>query len=197
MKKKLQLLVLSLCCICVLNAQNSYSVKGGLGFAGATAKSGGLTFTADAVIKPQIGIVADLPGTDVFNWQTGLLINTYGGKYSEDGGTVTGNIITLSVPFLGKYKFAEKFFGYAGPQLSISVSATAKSKEGNMSSTEDINSDIKKPIIFGVMGGGYEMSEKVTAFGEYHFGLSNASSGDGSTSKFNLFNLGVIYSLRK
>jgi GTP-binding protein HflX len=101
-----------------------------LGFAGATAKSSGLTFTADAVIKPQIGIIADLPGTDVFNWQTGLLINTYGGKYSEDGGTVTGNIITLSVPFLGKYKFADKFFGYAGPQLSISVSATAKSKEG-------------------------------------------------------------------
>ena len=76
-------------------------------------------------------------------------------------------------------------------------SATAKSKEGNLSSTEDINSEIKKPIIFGVMGGGYEMSEKVTAFGEYHFGLSNASSGDGSSSKFNLFNLGVIYSLRK
>lgn len=197
MKKKLQLLVLGLCCIYALNAQTSYSLKGGLGFAGATAKANGLTFTADAVIQPQLGVIADLAGTGAFNWQTGLLINTYGGKYSSDGGSATGSIYTLSVPFLGRYKFADKFYGYAGPQLSLSVSASTKSKEGNISKTDDINSGIKKPLLFGILGGGYEINEKFTAFGEYHFGLSNANADDGATSSLNLLNFGVIYSLSK
>ena len=193
--KKIQLLVLGLCCIVAVNAQKNYSLKGGLGFAGATAKSGGLTFTADAVIKPQIGIITNLSGTDVFNWQTGVLLNTYGGKYSEDGETATGSIYTLSVPFFGKYKFTDKFHGYAGPQLSLSVSASVKGSEGS----EDINEEITKPLLFGVFGGGYEVNDKVTAFAEYHFGLNNANknSGDGSSSKFNLMNFGVIYSLSK
>ena len=193
--KKIQLLVLGLCCIVAVNAQRNYSLKGGLGFAGATAKSGGLTFTADAVIKPQIGIITNLSGTDVFNWQTGVLLNTYGGKYSEDGGTATGSIYTLSVPFFGKYKFTDKFHGYAGPQLSLSVSASVKSS----GISEDINDEITKPLLFGVFGGGYEVNDKVTAFAEYHFGLNNANknSSDGSKSKFNLMNFGVIYSLSK
>ena len=191
--KKIQLLVLGLCCIVAVNAQMEYSLKGGLGFAGATAKSGGLTFTADAVIKPQIGVITNLSGTDVFNWQTGVLLNTYGGKYSEDGGTATGSIYTLSVPFFGKYKFTDKFHGYAGPQLSLSVSASVKGS----GDSEDINDEITKPLLFGVFGGGYEVNDKVTAFAEYHFGLNNANknSSDGSKSKFNLMNFGVIYSL--
>ena len=197
--KKIQLLVLGLCCIVAVNAQKNYSLKGGLGFAGGTAKSGGLTFTADAVIKPQIGVITNLSGTDVFNWQTGVLLNTYGGKYSEDGGTATGSIYTLSVPFFGKYKFTDKFHGYAGPQLSLSVSASTKNKEGNLSATQDINEEIAKPLLFGVFGGGYEVNDKVTAFAEYHFGLNNANknSSDGTKSKLNLMNFGVIYSLSK
>jgi|LauGreDrversion4_2_1035121.scaffolds.fasta_scaffold38147_6 hypothetical protein len=197
--KKIQLLVLGLCCIVAVNAQKNYSLKGGLGFAGATAKSGGLTFTADAVIKPQIGVITNLSGTDLFNWQTGVLLNVYGGQYSEDGGTATGSIYTLSVPFFGKYKFTDKFHGYAGPQLSLSVSASTKNKQGNLSATQDINEEIAKPLLFGVFGGGYEVNDKVTAFAEYHFGLNNANknSSDGTKSKFNLMNFGVIYSLSK
>jgi hypothetical protein len=197
--KKIQLLVLGLCCIVAVNAQKNYSLKGGLGLAGATAKSGGLTFTADAVIKPQIGIITNLSGTNTFNWQTGVLINTYGGKYSEDGGTATGTIYTLSVPFLAKFKFNDQFHGYAGPQLSLSVSASMKNQQGNLSATQDINSEITKPLLFGVIGGGYEINDKYTAFAEYHFGLNNANSNssDGSSSKFNLMNFGVIYSLSK
>ena len=193
--KKIQLLVLGLCCIVAVNAQKNYSIKGGLGFAGGTAKSEGFTFTADAAIKPQFGIITNLSGTDVFNWQTGALINTYGGKYSTGFGTSTGSVYTLSVPFFGKYKFTDKFHGYAGPQLSLSLSASVSDSEG----TEDINSEIAKPLLFGVFGGGYEVNDKVTAFAEYHFGLNNANknSNDGSTSKFNLMNFGIIYSSNK
>jgi hypothetical protein len=195
MKKKMQLLVLGLFCVFALNAQKNYSLKGGLGLAGGTAKSGGFTFTADAAIQPQIGVITNLSGSDLFNWQTGVLINTYGGKYSDGEGTATGSIYTLSVPFFGKYKFNDKFHGYAGPQLSLSVSASVKGDGGS----EDINDEIAKPLLFGVFGGGYEVNDKVTAFAEYHIGLNNANknSSDGTKSKFNLINFGVIYSLSK
>lgn len=201
--KKLNLLVIAIFCFIATNAQTTYSFKGGFGLAGATGKAGMLTLTAQSVIKPQLGIVMDLSGSETFNWQTGLLLNVYGGKYSGDGSSSKGSIYTLSVPFLAKYKLSDKLHGYAGPQLSFSVAArgeeTSEDYDGRIITTkENFNSNIKKPILFGVIGGSYEINEKIKAFTEYHLGLSNAiANGEGEVAKLNLFNFGIQYSLSK
>jgi hypothetical protein len=202
--KKINLLVFALLCFVASNAQTSYSLKGGFGFAGASAKAGMLTFNAQSVIKPQLGITMDLSGSETFNWQTGLLLNVYGGKYASDGSASKGSIYTLSVPFLAKFVFNEKLHGYAGPQLSFSVAAqgegTDEDYDGNKITTkESFNSNIKKPILFGVIGGGYELNDKMKAFAEYHLGLTNAvtNNTDGEVVKLNLFNIGIQYSLSK
>jgi outer membrane immunogenic protein len=202
--KKLNLLAIGILCVISSNAQIKYGLKGGLGFAGAKGTAGVLTLTAQSVTKPQLGLTMDLSGSETFNWQTGLLLNVYGGKYSGDGSSSKASIYTLSIPFLANYKLTEKLYGYAGPQLSFSLAANGEGTEedydGTMITTkENINENIKKPLIFGVIGGGYQLSDNLKAFAEYHIGLSNAitNNTDGETVKLNLFNLGIQFNLTK
>ena len=202
--KKINLLVIGIFCFFATNAQTTFALKGGFGLAGATGKAGMLTLTAQSVIKPQLGIVMDLSGSETFNWQTGLLLNVYGGKYSNDESSSKGSIYTLSVPFLANYKINDKLHGYAGPQLSFSVAANGEETsedpfDGTKTTTnESINSNIKKPILFGVIGGSYQVNEKLNAFAEYHLGLSNAiANGEGEIAKLNLLNFGIQFSLSK
>ena len=94
-------------------------------------------------------------------------------------------------------------YGYAGPQLSFSVAAkgqeTTEEYDGKLvTKDEDINSNIKKPILFGLIGGGYQLNENLKAFAEYHIGLTNAAANNnGEIVKLNLFNFGVQFNLSK
>jgi hypothetical protein len=201
--KKINLLVFGILFVISSSAQMKYGLKAGLGLAGATGKASGLTLTAQSVIKPQLGITMDLNGSETFNWQTGLLLNVYGGKYVNDGSTSKGSIYTLSIPMLGMYKINDKLYGYAGPQLSFSVAAkgqeTTEQFDGKfVTKDEDINSNVKKPLIFGLIGGGYQLNENLKAFAEYHIGLTNSvANNDGEVVKLNLFNFGVQFNLSK
>ena len=204
MKKKLSILFLSLSCVFILNAQTKYGIKGSIGFASGNGSYANFAINAQSVIRPGLGLTLDFNGNEKFNWQSGLLFNGFGGKYENENSSTTVSIYTFSIPILAKYKFAEKFYGYAGPELSFSMSGKAYQTDYDnytkktTNNTEDVNSHVKKPMIFGVVGANYLIKENLSAFAEYNFGIDNVVTGEpGAIVKFNLFSIGVNLNLTK
>lgn len=204
MKKKIGLFIIGFTCAFALNAQIKYGLKGSIGLAAGNGTYGNFAITAQSVVRPSLGLTMDFNGSDKFNWQSGLLINGYGGKYDNENSSTTVSIYTLSIPVFAKYKISDQVYGFGGPQISFSVYGNAQGSEYDSytkkttNSSEDINSHIQKPMVFGVVGGGYIINDNLTGIAEYNFGINNVITGEpGAVAKFNCFSLGVIWNLSK
>ena len=206
MKQKLCLVFAALLCVVFVNAQNKYSLKGGLGLASGNGSYGGLAINGETAVRPTVGVIVDFPVKDKFNWQTGFLINGYGGKFvqsTETKSTSNASVYAISFPIFAKYALSDKINVYGGPQISFSLYAKADETGTDyygksISKTSDINSNVQKPIIFGVLGGDYSMTESLKLFAEYHLAMNNVVTGvEGANGKLNLFSVGVIFDAPK
>lgn len=105
----------------------------------------------------------------------------------------------LSIPLMFQYNFIDKFYGEAGLQGDVLLSANAKETYtyyDNSTKTTDI--DVKKvynSLIFGLnIGAGYHITNQLSANIRYHFGLSEADDIDNITIKNRVLQIGLGYS---
>jgi hypothetical protein len=170
-------------------AQTKLSLQGGLNFADLKASGDGMSMTFGTRTSVNFGFNADFEGSDKFNLRSGLLYNGYGAE--SEGGVL--KLDYLSVPVLARFQIAEGFYGFAGPQFGLLLSAKSKS-DGE---TVDSKEGFKSSNISALFGAEYKFSDKFSLGASYNAGLSNIAketSGDSKlTSNGFSINLGVSF----
>lgn len=181
MKKLLFVSILTLGVTLMASAQHMKSGKGAyLGFkAGVNLsnviKSGDSDFKSQ--FKPGLaaGIFVDVPITETFSFAPELI-------YSQKGYQSSGNLLGsdynykvttdfVDVPLLAKFwPGLEGFTVYAGPQVSFLTATTESFKSGSTefrNTIEEHNKNLKKSILAGVVGLGYEVGDQLGISARY------------------------------
>ena len=186
----------------------------------------GFNVGADAkiVVNPMLSVVAGL-GIDYrrISWDYGEMMKKTVGAFVDDdygysgygyGGysssqyqkamnimystKVTFSFLYIDIPVVARISPVPNFFIDAGAYLGINVSAsaTAEVESLGLENTEDLDSDIKKTMDFGLIAGlGYSVTDKIDIYFRAVFGLTNmidmdkagsllTSSDDDSSSSY-------------
>jgi len=172
------------------NAQAKLSLQGGLNQAREKYSGDGASLTLGTRTSLNFGLNADFEGSDNFNLRSGLLYNGYGSK-SGDG--EVSKLDYLTIPVLGRFKVADGFYAFAGPQIGLLLSAKSKYKD----ETEDVKEFYKGTNISALIGAEYKFTDKLSLGASYNAGLSNIGKdmdGDGklTTTGFSI-NLGFSF----
>lgn len=192
---KLSILVL-LCLFAYQSNAQQWTLKGGLNLSTMLDKDDDGTYSDEFSMKPgfHIGATVDLPISEVFSFQPGLLLTTKGLKYDDDfmGVAVktTATLYYLDIPLNLKASFpvgeGATLYGAVGPYvdfgLSGKIKATGEYQGQKETETEDISwgsdedeDDLKRLDLGLTFGGGVELN--VLMFGiSYDLGLTNISS---------------------
>ena len=174
----------------------------------------GFNVGADAkiVVNPMLSVVAGL-GIDYrrISWDYGeMMKKTIGAFVDDDYGysgysssqyqiaqkamnmmysmKVTFSFLYIDIPVVARISPAPNFFIDAGAYLGINVSAsaTAEVESVGYEYTEDLDSDIKKTMDFGLIAGlGYSVTDKIDIYFRAVFGLTNMIDMDKFASSFN------------
>ena len=181
----------------------------------------GFNVGADAkiVVNPMLSVVAGL-GIDYrrISWDYGeMKKKTIGAFVDDDYGysgysssqyqkamnlmysmKATFSFLYIDIPVVARISPAPNFFIDAGAYLGINVSAsaTAEVESVGYEYTEDLDSDMKKTMDFGLIAGlGYSVTDKIDIYFRAVFGLTNmidmdkagsyyTSSNDDSSSSY-------------
>ena len=171
-------------------AQVKYGVKAGLNLANILAKDNDYTYSDDysTRIGIHLGVTAELPISEKFSLQGGLLYSTKGYRFSLDdssGNSIESFSVILQyyeIPINVIYKIelgGLKLCLNAGPYLGYAFRGVAKDSEGY---SEDLNigytdDDDIKALDFGFnIGAGVELNDKITIGLQYGLGLTNTAS---------------------
>lgn len=192
----------------------TFGVKAGLNLSNMLAKDDDDTYSDDYKMNPgfNIGATAEFPITEMFSFETGLLLSTKGFKISEEE-TFMGetwkfegkmNLFYLDIPLTAKASFnlgGTKIYGVFGPYIGMGISGKNKVEFTAMGETETDEKDIKwgsdededdlKRFDFGLtMSAGIEISS--IQFGlSYGLGLANISPYTDGGTKFSNRVLGI------
>ena len=176
-------------------------------------KEDGETYSDDFKMRPgfNIGATAEFPLSEMFSFETGLLLSTKGFNYSleetEMGETIklewNTNLLYLDIPFLAKSSFDlgydKKIYGTFGPYVGVGISGKSKIKatfEGETETDEETiewgsdkeSSDFKR-LDFGLtIGAGVEINSVLIGL-NYSLGLANISP---NTDNGNMINNRVL-----
>ncbi|MDR2148248.1 MAG: PorT family protein [Tannerella sp.] len=167
-------------------------------------------------ISFNLGILGEVPFNDILGFQTGLLLNTRGARYSEKDDdykyTESINIYELQLPayltvgfWLSDESNARIKF-HAGPTLGVGLSAKSKYTEtydGDKDSDsdnlyekdDDGDSELKRFNLCMTIGGGVEFDRFYIGIAN-DFGLSNLNGytyEDDEAIKFNSFMINLGY----
>ena len=153
------------------NAQAKLSLQGGLNQAREKYSGDGASLTLGTRTSLNFGLNADFEGSDNFNLRTGLLYNGYGSK-SGDG--EVSKLDYLTIPVLGRFKVADGFYAFAGPQIGLLLSAKSKYKD----ETEDVKEFYKGTNISALIGAEYKFTDKLSLGASYNAGLTNIGKED-------------------
>jgi len=184
----------------------SFIVKGGLNLSDLLAKDDEDNYSDNFKLKPgfHIGITAELPISETFVFETGLLLSTKGFKMSEsktlNGETYevkgSSNLLYLDIPLTAKSYFKvgqTTIFGALGPYIGYGLSGKSKyetSMNGDTESDEqDVNwgsgDDDVKRLDFGLTAGaGIEISFIQIGL-SYNLGLANIVANTENGMKVN------------
>jgi hypothetical protein len=149
------------------NAQAKLSLQGGLNQAREKYSGDGASLTLGTRTSVNFGLNADFEGSDNFNLRSGLLYNGYGSKNVEDGGV--SKLDYLTIPVLGRFKVADGFYAFAGPQIGLLLSAKSKYKD----ETVDQKEFYKGTNISALIGAEYKFTDKLSLGASYNAGLTN------------------------
>jgi hypothetical protein len=218
--KKIKNLLFILLLITLASATfaQSFGVKAGLNLSNMVVKDDDDTYSDDYKMLPgfHLGVVADIPFSDMFSFEPGLLLSTKGFKYdlSEEylGETMESkmkmSLYYLDIPLNLKASFGSddtKFFVTFGPYLGMGLSGKTKSEVTFMGETESDEADIKwgtdeenddlKRLDFGIAVGAGVQFGAITAGAGYQLGLANASpyTDNGSSIKNKVISVSVGY----
>ena len=196
-----------------LFAQN-FGLKGGLNLSNMLMKDDDDTYSDDYKMKPgfHVGATAEFPLSEMFSFETGLLLSTKGFQISEEE-TEMGetykmegklNLLYLDIPLTGKAKFdvgGAKIYGVFGPYVGMGLSGKSKYEATYDGETETEEEDIEwgsdedesdlKRLDFGLtMGAGVEINSIQIGL-SYNFGLANISPYTEGGTKVNNRVLGL------
>jgi len=175
----------------------------------------GFNVGADAqiVVNPMLSVVAGL-GIDYrrISWDVGEMMKKTMGAFVDDdygysgygyGGysssqyqkamnimystKVTFSFLYIDIPVVARISPVPNFFIDAGAYLGINVSAsaTAEVETLGLENTEDLDSDMKKTMDFGLIAGlGYSITDKIDIYFRAVFGLTNMIDMDKAGSYF-------------
>ena len=166
----------------------------------------GFNVGADAkiVVNPMLSVVAGL-GIDYrrISWDVGEMMKKtvapfmtadygYSSKYDVVmnmmfSTKVTVSLLNIDIPVVARISPVPNFFIDAGAYLGINVSAsaTAEVESVGYEYTEDLDSDIKKTMDFGLIAGlGYSVTDKIDIYFRAVFGLTNMIDMDKVGSHF-------------
>lgn len=181
-------------------AQLSYGVKAGLNVTK-------ISFSNDdfkTSFQPgfHLGGLVNYAFNNRFSVQGEVFYSAEGGKEKHISSGNKGNINMgyIQVPVLARIVFAERFFGLAGPQIGILLSAKEKYGAGQKQDIKEYykTADIRFPI-----GIGYELPGSVVSGLSldlrYNFSFSaiNKTSVGGATLKHQVISLGAQYKFVK
>lgn len=172
-------------------AQTTFGVRGGLNLADVTMKISGIGIDA-TTMKPgfHIGAIMDHSLTDIFAFETGLMLETKGTKIKSSAiGGVSGeavtNIFYVDVPvnLKASYDFGGiGIYGLFGPYVGVALSSKDKytgefknvsgmSEYDNKIGSSD-DDDLKRMDFGLMMGAGIEIDKFQLGVG-YDLGLAN------------------------
>jgi hypothetical protein len=122
-----------------------------------------------------VGVTAEFPITDLFSFETGLMLNTKGFRINEEAFGVTildlkANVFYLDIPLTAKASFdvgGAKLYALAGPYVAAGLFGKMK-MESDLDPDDDIDEDIEfgsdddqwKRLDYGVLvGAGVEFGK--------------------------------------
>ena len=173
------------------NAQAKLSLQGGLNQARLKYSGDGASLTLGTRTSVNFGLNADFEGSDNFNLRSGLFYNGYGSKSGGDGGVE--KLDYLTIPVLGRFKVADGFYAFAGPQIGLLLSA----KSNYNDEIVDEKDNYKGTNISALFGAEYKFTDQLSLGASYNAGLTNIAKdtdGDGklTTTGFSI-NLGFSF----
>lgn len=174
--KKLILTLSFLSFITLSNAQDfSYGALGGISISNIT---GDATSGNSSKLSFSLGGFLEYQFNDKFGVQPELRYINVGAKSKMYGQKVNLNYSYIALPIVGKYYINDKFSANFGPQVAFNIGAKAKA-DGESESLDDVSG-----VDFGLLiGGGYNITEKIFVDLRYNFGLSNINSEGGGDFK--------------
>jgi hypothetical protein len=210
MKKLLFVSILTLGFAIVANAQHMQAGKGAyFGFkAGLNVsnviKSGDSDFKSQFKPGFAAGIFVDIPIAETFSFAPELMYSQKGYQSSGNllGGDYNYKVTTnfVDVPLLAKFWPGwEGFTVYLGPQVSFLTSTTESFKSGSTefrTTIEERNKNLKKSLVGGVIGLGYEVGNQLGISARYALDFQKINA-DGTAEvpayKNQVIQLGLSY----
>jgi hypothetical protein len=142
-----------------------------------------------------LGVTAEFPITDLFSFETGLMLNTKGFKINEKdellGETIELNIKTnifyLDIPLTAKIGFdagGTKIYALAGPYVGFALMGKVKGEVTYMGETETESENVEfgsdddqaKRLDYGLLIGAGAEFGKISVGATYGLGMANMSN---------------------
>jgi len=185
-------------------AQSTLGVVAGPNFANFGGKEvetwGGANADPTMQVKFHLGVFFNKELTEDWSIEPRLLFSTKGPKYSGEipfYGEVTYKKLLsyVDIPVLVKYSINEQFSVYAGPQLSLLLSAKVDDGEEKV----DVKDEYKSTDFALVFGAGYMITEKLGVNLFYDLGLSKIAQYESLSYdvKNNVIKLSLTYTLKE
>jgi len=186
-------------------AQVKYGIKAGLNLANMLEKDDDDTYSDDYLMKIgfHLGGTAEIPISEKFSVQPGLLFSTKGFKMKIDGidgfyeaMNINVNLNYLEIPINAIYKIelgSSKLCINAGPYLGYALSGIVSvdddSESIDIGSSDD---DDLKALDYGFnIGAGIEINDAITIGLQYGLGLGNLSIDTDNGYKLNNRVIGI------
>lgn len=169
----------------------------GLFSVGVFAQKTGAYVTAGANYSNYVG--SDVLNSDGrIGYQAGFLVGEefaermifmIGIYYSQAGDKDT-RINQTSWPMTIGYRITDKIFFHAGPQLNLFV----EGRDSNGDKVEDATEIIDQVNVDLLGKVSYELNDKIFAFGQYSYGLTDPFKDSSSKVRKQVISIGVAYS---
>ncbi len=218
MKLKNYLSLIVLLIITTASYAQIFGIKAGVNLSTMSLKDNNGNYSDDFKMNPgfHVGVTGEFPLTEIFSFETGLLLSTKGLKINQVEDIPLGpttvlkgkmNLLYLDIPFTAKAYFdigSTKIYGLFGPYLGMGVSGKNKYEitgegetrtgEKNISWGSEEN-DYKRLDYGLTAGSGVEIkSIQIGLF--YSLGLANISNQSVNGRKFSNRILGITVGYR-
>lgn len=170
----------------------SVSVNAGLNYSNII-RTGDDNFKTDFKPGFHAGLAFDIPLIDRLSFAPELMYSQKGYKTTNTSllGQVQESTITtnfIEIPILAKIKAASGFNIHLGPQISFLTSTTTSVQQGSQEyrdKVEEDNTNLKKNLIGGVIGAGFDLTQKLNLHARYALDFKkNNENGTSETPEY-------------
>lgn len=220
MKNLLKLLVLVIAFAMTTQSYAQLRVKAGLNLSNMVVADDDDSYDDDLESNPgfHVGVTTEVPLSDLFSFETGLILSTKGYKTSDEG-SILGidyksesnlNLLYVDIPLTAKVKAevgGANIYGVFGPYVGVGLSGKGTSETTVLGDTEtdendvewgsDENDDDFKRLDFGLLVGAGVEIKSVQVGLTYGLGLANVSpySDNGYSANHRVLGVSLGYKI--